>query len=148
MAQLNKALFSSAKEDWETPQDFFDALDREFHFTLDPCADDKNAKCKTYFTKEENGLSKDWGGPFSVLQSAIRAHINGGMDQKVLRRRTEAGNGGCRTHTGADRHKVFSRIHIPQSGNSVHKRAASLRREQRRRAFPFYGGCIREGSRQ
>ena len=85
MAQLSKALFSSAKEDWETPQDFFDVLDREFHFTLDPCADDKNAKCKTYFTKEENGLSKDWGGgPFSFLQSAIRAHINGGMDQKVL----------------------------------------------------------------
>lgn len=62
MAQLNKALFSSAKEDWETPQDFFDALDREFHFDLDPCADDTNAKCADYYTKEQNGLLKDWGG--------------------------------------------------------------------------------------
>lgn len=39
MAQLSKALFSSTKEDWATPQDFFDKLDEEFHFDLDPCAD-------------------------------------------------------------------------------------------------------------
>lgn len=70
MAQLNKALFSSAKEDWETPQDFFDALDQEFHFDLDPCADDTNAKCADYYTKEQNGLLKDWGG--GVASSAIR----------------------------------------------------------------------------
>lgn len=62
MAPLNKALFSSAKEDWATPQDFFDKLDQEFHFDLDPCADEENAKCKEFFTKEENGLLKDWGG--------------------------------------------------------------------------------------
>lgn len=61
MAQLSKALFSSTKEDWATPQDFFDKLDEEFHFDLDPCADAENAKCKEYFTKEENGLLKDWG---------------------------------------------------------------------------------------
>lgn len=59
---LNKALFSSAKEDWETPQDFFNKLDAEFHFNLDPCADNTNAKCERYFTKEENGLLRDWGG--------------------------------------------------------------------------------------
>lgn len=62
MAPLNKALFSSAKEDWATPQDFFDRLNEEFHFDLDPCADAENAKCKEYFTKEQDGLSKDWGG--------------------------------------------------------------------------------------
>lgn len=62
MAQLSKALFSSTKEDWATPQDFFDKLNEEFHFDLDPCADAENAKCKEYFTKEENGLLKDWGG--------------------------------------------------------------------------------------
>ena len=62
MTKLSKALFSSEKEDWETPQEFFDELDREFHFTLDPCADDMNAKCEKYFTKKENGLLKNWGG--------------------------------------------------------------------------------------
>lgn len=59
---LNKALFSSDKEDWATPQDFFDSLNEEFHFNLDPCADPENAKCDRFFTKEENGLLKDWGG--------------------------------------------------------------------------------------
>ena len=53
---LNKALFSSDKEDWATPQDFFDSLNEEFHFNLDPCADPENAKCDRFFTKEENGL--------------------------------------------------------------------------------------------
>lgn len=62
MAPLNKALFSSAKEDWATPQDFFDELNKEFHFDLDPCADAENAKCKEFFTKEQNGLLQDWGG--------------------------------------------------------------------------------------
>lgn len=59
---MNKALFSSTKEDWETPQGFFDELNKEFNFNLDPCADEANAKCERYFTKEENGLLKDWGG--------------------------------------------------------------------------------------
>ena len=83
MAQLNKALFSSAKEDWETPQDFFDTLDQEFHFDLDQCADDTNAKCADYYTKEQNGLLKDWGA-LRLLQSAVWPHIYGRMDQKVL----------------------------------------------------------------
>ena len=34
----NKVMFSSAKDDWETPQALFDELDREFHFTLDAAA--------------------------------------------------------------------------------------------------------------
>lgn len=76
---LNKALFSSAKEDWETPQDFFDALDQEFHFNLDPCADDTNAKCAEYFTKEQNGLLKDWGGgaSFAIHHTGVHQRANG-----------------------------------------------------------------------
>lgn len=55
-------MFSSKNENWETPQDFFDALDNEFHFTLDPCANDENHKVPKYFTKEIDGLSLNWGG--------------------------------------------------------------------------------------
>ena len=29
-------------------------------FTLDPCASKENHKCVTYFTREEDGLSKSW----------------------------------------------------------------------------------------
>ena len=59
---LNKALFTSNKDDWETPLEFFNELNEEFHFDLDPCADDKNHKCDKYFTKEDNGLLQDWSG--------------------------------------------------------------------------------------
>lgn len=58
---MNPALFSSAKEDWETPREFFERLDGEFHFDLDVCAFPHNAKCLAYFTKEDDGLARDWG---------------------------------------------------------------------------------------
>lgn len=57
-----KTLLSSKDMDWETPQDFFDKLDAEFNFSLDPCATTKTAKCKTFFTKEIDGLKQDWQG--------------------------------------------------------------------------------------
>lgn len=55
-------MFSSRTDQWETPQDLFDELNNEFGFTLDPCADDNNHKCKKYFTKEIDGLSQCWKG--------------------------------------------------------------------------------------
>ncbi|MFD2254344.1 DNA N-6-adenine-methyltransferase [Lactococcus formosensis subsp. bovis] len=60
---MNKELMFSSKTDlWATPQDFFDKLNDEFHFTLDPCSTHENAKCYKHFTVEENGLLQDWGG--------------------------------------------------------------------------------------
>ena len=55
-------MFSSSTDQWATPQDFFDKLNEEFHFTLDPCADASNHKCDEYFTIEDDGLSKSWKG--------------------------------------------------------------------------------------
>ena len=55
-------MFSSKTDQWATPQDFFDKLNDEFKFTLDPCADETNHKCRKFFTKEQNGLLQDWGG--------------------------------------------------------------------------------------
>lgn len=46
----------------ETPQNFFDELNNEFHFTLDACARPENAKCARYFTPEQDGLSQMWSG--------------------------------------------------------------------------------------
>ncbi len=54
--------FSSKTDLWSTPQDFFDKLDEEFDFTLDPCATPENAKCPIYFTKDDDGLEQDWSG--------------------------------------------------------------------------------------
>lgn len=55
-------LFSSGKDDWETPHDLFYELNEEFHFTLDPCCTPETAKCEKYYTEKENGLIQNWDG--------------------------------------------------------------------------------------
>ena len=53
-------MFSSNDDSWETPPSLFNVLDMEFNFTLDPCCTKQTAKCKKFFTKEEDGLIQDW----------------------------------------------------------------------------------------
>lgn len=53
---------SSKSDEWETPQELFDKLDEEFHFSLDPCCQKYNFKCDKHYTKEDDGLSKSWAG--------------------------------------------------------------------------------------
>ena len=48
--------------EYETPQDFFDRLDREFHFTLDAAAMPENAKCGRYFTQMDDAFAHYWKG--------------------------------------------------------------------------------------
>ena len=57
-----KVMFSSATDLWETPQDFFDKLNEEFCFETDVCALPENAKCKKFYSPEQNGLLQNWGG--------------------------------------------------------------------------------------
>ena len=57
-----KALFSHDRDNWSTPDDFFQKLDDEFHFTLDACADSTNHKCEKYFDIERDGLQQSWRG--------------------------------------------------------------------------------------
>ena len=59
---ITKGLMSSETDLWATPQDFFDELDREFHFDCDVCALPENAKCEKYYTPEQDGLSQEWTG--------------------------------------------------------------------------------------
>lgn len=54
--------FSSNTDLWSTPQEFYDELNKEFNFELDPCATHENAKCALYYTKDDNGLEKSWRG--------------------------------------------------------------------------------------
>ena len=59
---VNAGMFTSKTDAWETPQEFFDILNAEFHFTLDACALPENAKCAQYYTPEQDGLSQSWTG--------------------------------------------------------------------------------------
>lgn len=62
MKKTDKVLFSSNTEEWETPQELFNKLNKEFHFTLDVCATRHNRKCSVYYTKEDDGLNQVWFG--------------------------------------------------------------------------------------
>ena len=59
---INDGMFSSNKNYWETPQRFFEKLNREFNFELDVASTSDNAKCERYFTELENGLEQSWRG--------------------------------------------------------------------------------------
>lgn len=59
---MNHVFFSSKTDMWSTPQEFFDRLDTEFHFTLDVCSTNENAKCEKHFTQSDDGLSQQWNG--------------------------------------------------------------------------------------
>jgi len=59
---ISAALYSSVQTVWETPPEFFNALDLEFRFDLDVCALPENAKCERYFSPDDDGLSQKWEG--------------------------------------------------------------------------------------
>lgn len=59
---MTKGMYTSNSEEWGTPQELFNRLNKEFNFTLDICASKENTKCPKYYTKEEDALKQEWGG--------------------------------------------------------------------------------------
>lgn len=53
-------MFSSASDEWSTPQEFFDKLNEEFHFDLDAAASEENNLCRWCFTKDYSALEYTW----------------------------------------------------------------------------------------
>ena len=51
-----------ARDEWGTPQSFFDLLDAEFGFEVDVCALSANAKCRKFYSPAEDGLKQTWTG--------------------------------------------------------------------------------------
>lgn len=93
-------MFSSKTDLWETPQELFDELNHEFHFTLDVCALPENAKCSVYYTPQQDGLSKPWNGviwcnpPYGKgvgewVRKALFASIGGATVVMLLPARTD-----------------------------------------------------------
>jgi len=62
--------------EWETPQELYDELNKQYGFTLDPCATKKSAKCDKYYTKEDDGLSKDWSGEIVFMNPPYGREIS------------------------------------------------------------------------
>lgn len=75
----NDGRWHSRGSDWSTPQELFDALNEEFHFTLDPCASDWNKKCARFFSEETNGLAQDWGNEVIFMNPPYGKVLNDWM---------------------------------------------------------------------
>lgn len=67
--------FSSQTPEWPTPRWLFCALDREFGFTLDPCATHDNAKCAKHYTREDDGLRQSWRDEIVFMNSPYGREI-------------------------------------------------------------------------
>lgn len=76
---MDSVLLSHNSDEWYTPQDFYDNLNDEFSFTLDPCSTDSNCKCAKHYTAADNGLLKSWAGetvfcnpPYSDIKAWVK----------------------------------------------------------------------------
>jgi len=62
MADFDKNRFASKKQDWETPDDIFEPLNKEYNFTLDAAANANNTKCLQFLSyPESNAMLFPWG---------------------------------------------------------------------------------------
>ena len=53
-------------DDWETPPELFEPLNKLYKFTLDPCCTSKTAKCTLYYIPKEDGIKQTWTGRIFV----------------------------------------------------------------------------------
>ena len=134
--------FSSDSCEWTTPDELFRQLDDEFHFNLDPCSTDANAKCERHFTIADDGLSQNWGGVSGILQPAVWTR-NRRVGRKMFHGIPQGGHRRRSPDTGANRHEIFSQIHLSQRRrNSIHRGTVAVRRFQTRRAVSVNDCCF------
>ena len=78
---MNKeACFTSFKDEWNTPESFYQKLNEEFHFDFDPCPSNPNF----------DGLIIDWGKrnfvnpPFSEWQTWVKKGFEESKKGKLI----------------------------------------------------------------
>ena len=83
-----KVHFSSEDQTWETPQDFFDEINKEFNFTLDHCCSIETAKCDKFYTEKEDGLKQSWDNEIVFMNPPYGREI-----KHWIKKATEIKNG-------------------------------------------------------
>ena len=119
---MNKVMYSSNSNEWETPQELFDELNKEFHFTLDPASTHDNAKCEKHYTQVENGLAQDWSGETVFCNPPYGRELPLWIEKAA--RSAGGGYYGCYAYPCTHGHAGVSRIHPTQGGDSFSERAA------------------------
>ena len=134
---INAGLFTSNTDEWATPQDFFDKLNAEFHFDLDVCATKENAKCKRYFTKEQNGLKQEWKG-ICWMNPPYGRQISLWVYKALESAR--GGGDSCLPSPCPHRYSVVAFLcHRSRIRDPLHKRKTEIRERKTPGSLPF--GC-------
>ena len=82
MANFDNNRFKSNNQEWETPDDLFLRLNKQFSFTRDVCASVENTKCKEFWSEEDSCLDKAWDGinwmnpPYKNMKQFIEKAYN------------------------------------------------------------------------
>lgn len=113
---LNQWMFTSNTDLRATPQYFYDQLNEEFWFTLDPCATHENHKCDKYYTKEQDGLRQSWDNEKVFCNPPYWREIKNRVQKWSLAR----GGGGCYALTSKDGYILVSRFYISQIRNQIY----------------------------
>ncbi len=75
--KITKGLTSTRNIVAETPKYLFDRISSIFNLSLDACALPENAKCESYYTPEDDGLSKPWRGGYGAILLMEGRYRNG-----------------------------------------------------------------------
>lgn len=111
---MNKTLLSSKNMCWCTPQDFFDKLNAEFNFILDPAATEATAKCPLFYTPETDGLAQSWDRGGAVFCNPPYGREIG----KWVKKAFDEARGGLSyrfVNPGPNRYGIFPRLYLWQS---------------------------------
>src|SRR6266705_2873597 len=92
---VSKTLFSSAKQDYETPDDLFAWAHERWGFTIDACAVLANAKLPRYWNPRQDGLTQPWhqkgiglhvwcNPPYNQLKHWVEKAYNEAIDNDAL----------------------------------------------------------------
>lgn len=107
---MNKeVLFSTGKDDWETPDEVFNYFNSLYHFNLDAAANATNHKTPTWFGEQAdgtfvNGLVQDWSGKTIWLNPPYSNPLQKNFIQKALEAASEDSTVVCLLPARTDTH--------------------------------------------
>lgn len=76
--------FSRKSDEWTTPPDLFEELDKDFRFGLDAAASKENALCPRFFTIEDNALIQNWFGYGTIFVNPPYSRVGEFLEKAYL----------------------------------------------------------------
>ena len=141
----HSGMFTSNRDDWETPAALFRELDAIHHFELDPFSNGENAKCERFLTKDDDALKTGWGGVSLLREHAVRAR-HGGVRPPLRGERF----GRRAPRASKDGHRMVLAMGGAVRGGAVHQGQTQVRAGRRAAAVcavPVHARVLRAARR-